>query len=88
VPILGQVNRAGASGNPSLPNLPRMDQTFKLLQTRFPPEVCYVVLAYLHEPVNAIRAGLWPVLLCDASYPLRLHGGYAVWKPQRKAPWN
>ena len=56
-----------------------MDHTFRVLQTRFPPEVCFVVLAYLHEPVEAIRAGLWPVLLCDASYPLTLRDGYAVW---------
>jgi hypothetical protein len=56
-----------------------MDHTFRVLQTRFPPEVCFVVLAYLHEPVEATRAGLWPVLLCDASYPLTLLGGYAVW---------
>ena len=63
-----------------------MDETFKILQTRFPPEVCFIVLAYLHQPVDAIRAGLWPVLLCDASYPLTLLDGFAVWKEASKPP--
>jgi hypothetical protein len=61
-----------------------MDEQFKLLQTHFPPEVCFVVLAYLQQPVEAIRAGLWPVLLCDASYPLTLLGGCTVWREAAK----